>query len=270
VSLDFSEEEILRYSRNVILAEVGWTGQQRLRSGRVLVVGAGGIGSATLLYLAAAGVGHLGIADGDEVELSNLQRQILHRVEDLGRRKVESARDAITALNPHCTVQTYDLRLRVENIREVLQGYDAVLDASDNFPTRFLVADGCWLEKISLVSAAATGFQGQLLSVVPGEGNPCYRCFLPEPPSEDAVAPCRQAGILGAVAGAMGCLQAIEALKFLLGQGSDLSRRFLSYDALRCRFHTINRAQRPNCALCGEISGVARGATSVQVNCKSD
>lgn len=264
MSFDFSEEEILRYSRNVILAEVGWTGQQRLKSGRVLVVGAGGIGSAALLYLAAAGVGHLGIADGDEVELSNLQRQIIHQVEDLGCRKVESARDAILKLNPHCTVQTYDLRLKAENIREVLPGYDAVLDASDNFPTRFLVADSCWLEKIPLVSAAATGFQGQILAMMPGEGNPCYRCLMPEPPSANAVPTCREAGILGAVVGVMGSLQAVEVLKLLLGRGSDLARRFLSYDALRCRFHTINRAQRPNCTMCGGISSITSGAVGAR------
>ena len=264
VSFDFSEEEILRYSRNVILAEVGWTGQQRLKSGRVLVVGAGGIGSAALLYLAAAGVGHLGIADGDEVELSNFQRQIIHQVEDLGCRKVESARDAILKLNPHCKVETYDLRLKAENIREVLPGYDAVLDASDNFPTRFLVADSCWLEKIPLVSAAATGFQGQILAMIPGEGNPCYRCLMPEPPSDNAVPTCREAGILGAVVGVMGSLQAAEVLKLLLGRGSDLARRFLSYDALRCRFHTINRAKRPNCAMCGGISSITCGAVGAR------
>lgn len=252
MSFDFSEEESRRYAMNVRLAEVGWPGQRQLRSARVLVVGAGGIGSACLFYLAAAGVGHIGIADGDAVELSNLQRQILHRVDDLGRRKVESAREALLALNPHCRVETYDIRLEAANIREVLGGYDLVLDASDNFPTRFLVADCCWLEKIPLVSAAATGFLGQLLVVVPGAGNPCYRCLLPELPRADAVPSSQQIGILGAVAGVMGTLQAVEALKLLLGRGAEMARRFLSYDGLTCRFHSVARTQRPDCPRCGK------------------
>ena len=246
MDFDFSEQESLRYLRNISLPEVGWPGQQRFRSGRVAVVGAGGIGSAALLYLAAAGVGHIGIADGDSVELSNLQRQILHRTADLGRRKVESARDAIMALNPHCRLQTYDMRLKAANIREVFLGYDVVLDASDNFETRFLVADCCWLEKIPLVSAAVGAFQGLLLVVDPGPGNPCYRCLMPQPPPT-----ARQEGILGAVAGVMGCLQAMEALKLLLGRGSDLVRRILAYDALKCRFHSLERAPTPDCPLCG-------------------
>jgi adenylyltransferase/sulfurtransferase len=246
VSFNFSDEESLRYSRNVLLGEVGWPGQERFRSGRVAVVGAGGIGSASLLYLAAAGAGRLGIVDGDALELSNLQRQILHRVEDLGRRKVDSARDAIAALNPHCHVETYDVRLDAANIGDVLQGYDMVLDASDNFQTRFLVADYCWLEKIPLVSAAVSEFAGQLFVVDPRQGSPCYRCLIPEPPED------HQQGILGAVAGVMGCLQATEALKLLLGRSSDLARKLLSYDALTCRFHMMPRSRTANCPLCGD------------------
>jgi molybdopterin/thiamine biosynthesis adenylyltransferase len=258
VSFEFSEEERLRYSRNLILPEVGWGGQERFRSGKVLVVGAGGIGSAALLYLAAAGVGHIGIVDDDVVELSNLQRQILHQVADLGRPKVESAREAITAVNPHCRVEIYDIRLKATNNHKILREYEAVLDASDNFETRFLVADSCWLEKIPLVSAAANGFQGLLLVVDSGQGSPCYRCLIPEPPPT-----LRQEGILGAVAGVMGCLQAIEALKLLLGRDSDLARCFLSYDALRCRFISKTRIQTPACPLCGEnptITGLAHHA----------
>jgi adenylyltransferase/sulfurtransferase len=252
MSPEFSDEELLRYSRNLLLPEVGREGQLRLRSGRVLVVGAGGIGSATLLYLAAAGVGLIGIADGDAVELSNLQRQISHRTSDLGRRKVESARDALLALNPLSRVQTHDMRLEAGNIGEVLGKYEVVLDASDNFPTRLLVADYCWLEKIPLVAAAATGFLGQLLVVIPEEGNPCYRCLLLEEPPAGSVPSSHQVGILGAVAGVMGCLQAVEALKLLLGRGSDLVRRFLSYDGLKSRFHSLERPRRENCPLCGE------------------
>ena len=252
MSFDFSEEESLRYSRNARLPEVGWPGQRRFRSGRVMVVGAGGIGSASLFYLAAAGVGHLGIADGDVVELSNLQRQILYRVDDLGRRKVESARDTLLSLNANCQVETYDIRLEAVNIPGILKGYDLVLDASDNFPTRFLVADCCWQEKIPLVAAAATGFLGQLLVVIPGPGNPCYRCLMPEPPPPEAAPSSQQVGILGAVAGVMGSLQAVEALKLLLGLDSEMARRFLSYDALSGRFHLMDRTRRPNCPRCGQ------------------
>jgi len=246
MSLDFSEEEILRYSRNVMLPEVGWNGQGSLRAARVAVVGAGGIGSAALYYLAAAGVGQISIIDGDAVETSNLQRQILHDVKDLGRPKVESAWETLVALNPHCRLQLHDIRLDEANIRDILKGNDLVLDASDNFETRLLVADRCWLDKKPLISAAASGFQGLLLVLDPGPENPCYRCLLPEPP------PAREEGILGAVAGVMGCLQATEALKLLLGRKSDLTRQLLAYDALKCRFRQVTRTKKPDCPLCGE------------------
>jgi len=252
VDVGFSPEESLRYSRNVLLREVGWTGQQRFRAGKVLVVGAGGIGSASLSYLAAAGVGHIGIVDSDAVEVSNLQRQILHKVEDLSRRKVDSARDSINELNPHCRVETFDLRLEATNIHEVLLGYQVVLDASDNFPTRFQVSDCCWLEKIPLVSAAVAEFSGQLLVVDPSRGSPCYRCLLPELSAESSSD--QPFGILGAVAGVMGCLQAMEALKLLLGRDSDLAQQLLSYDALRCRFQVMARAKKADCPLCGETT----------------
>jgi adenylyltransferase/sulfurtransferase len=246
LSFGFSEEESRRYARNVILPEVGRAGQERWRSARVAVVGAGGIGSAALLYLAAAGVGHLGVIDGDRLELSNLQRQVIHRTTDLGRPKVESARDAIAALNPHCRVETYGIRLDAANIRQMLTGHDLVLDASDNFATRFLVAEACWQEKLLLVSGAANGFQGLLLVQDPKPGNPCYRCLLPEAPATPHLE-----GILGAVAGLMGCLMATETLKLLLGRGSDLTRRCLSYDGLKTRFHSLARSPKPDCPLCG-------------------
>jgi molybdopterin/thiamine biosynthesis adenylyltransferase len=248
---DFSHEETQRYSRNALLDGVGWEGQARWRAGKVLVVGAGGLGSAALLYLAAAGVGRLGVADGDAVELSNLQRQIIHYSADLGRRKLASAAESLTALNPHCRVETFDLRLDPDNIRDVMQGFQVVLDASDNFMTRFLLAERCWRYKIPLVSAAATGWHGQLLVAVPGAANPCYRCLVPEAPPTEAVPPSTQAGILGAVAGVLGCLQAVEALKLLLGRESDLSRRLLAYDGLLGRFQSLARVKRPDCSLCG-------------------
>jgi molybdopterin/thiamine biosynthesis adenylyltransferase len=248
---DFTPQETERYSRNALLAQVGWDGQARWRASRVLAVGAGGIGSAALLYLAAAGVGRLGLVDGDAVELSNLQRQILHQSADLGRRKVESAEESLSALNPLIQVETFDLRLNPGNIREVVQGFEVVLDASDNFPTRFLVSECCWQYQIPLVSAAATGWHGQLLVAVPGAENPCYRCLVPEMPPAAAVPSSTQAGILGAVAGAMGCLQAAEALKLLLGLDSDLTRRLLAYDGLQGRFQSLARVKRPDCPLCG-------------------
>jgi molybdopterin/thiamine biosynthesis adenylyltransferase len=247
MSQDFSEEEISRYSRNVMLPEVGRAGQQRWRAARVAVVGAGGIGSAALYYLAAAGVGQISIIDGDAVETSNLQRQILHDIHDLGRRKVESAWETLISLNPHCRVQLNDKRLDAENIEDILKENDLVLDASDNFATRLLLADWCWHYKKPLVSAAVGGFQGLLLVMDPAPGNPCYRCLVPrEPP------PAPPEGILGAVAGVMGCLQALEALKLLLGLKSELTRQLLSFDALKCRFRQVQREKKSDCPLCGE------------------
>jgi molybdopterin/thiamine biosynthesis adenylyltransferase len=248
VNVGFSPEESQRYSRNVLLEEVGWPGQQKFKAAKVLVVGAGGLGSASLFYLAAAGVGEIGIVDREAVEVSNLQRQILHGVEDLDRRKVDSAKDSLQQLNPHCRVQTFDLGLDGANAREVLRGYDVVLDASDNFPTRFQVADCCWREKIPLVSAAVAEFSGQLLVVDPRRESPCYRCLLPEPPAESSLD--QPFGILGAVAGVMGSLQAVETLKLLLGRNSALDHQLLSYDALRSRFHLLAREKNPECPVC--------------------
>ncbi|MFA4903665.1 MAG: HesA/MoeB/ThiF family protein [Desulfobaccales bacterium] len=249
---DFSSQETVRYSRNTLLDQVGWEGQARWRASRVMVVGAGGIGSAALLYLAAAGVGRLGLVDGDAVEESNLQRQILYRSADLGRQKVAVAEAALTALNPHCRVETFDQRLNPANVKEVLHGFEVVLDASDNFPTRFLLAECCWRDGIPLVSAAATGWYGKLLVALPGAENPCYRCLVPEMPSAEAVPSSSESGILGAVAGTMGCLQAVEALKLLLGRESNLTRRLLAYDGLAGRFQSLARIKRPDCPLCGQ------------------
>lgn len=245
-----SAEERERYDRNLLLPEVGEAGQMRLAAARLAVVGAGGIGSAALLYLAAAGVGHIGIIDGDTVELSNLQRQIIHRERDLARPKVDSAREALTALNSQCRVAAVAARLDTANIDAALTGYEVVLDASDNFQTRFLVADFCWTHRIPLISAAATGFQGQLLVVVPAPGNPCYRCFYLKPPPAVAAPSSSQVGILGALAGVMGSLQALETIKLLLGLDPRQPCRFLSYDALKGRFHVMNRTVRPACPFC--------------------
>jgi adenylyltransferase/sulfurtransferase len=236
----------------MLLAEIGGEGQRKLLRSSVFVVGAGGLGSPALLYLAAAGVGRLGIADGDKVESSNLQRQIAHATSDVGRPKGLSAGEAIRRLNPECDVQILPQRLTAGNIRQVIRGYDVVLDGSDNFPTRFLVADCCWFEKIPLVSAAVIRFDGQLMTVLPpGAGNPCYRCSFPGPPPSGLVPSCQEAGVLGAAAGVMGALQAVEALKVLLGLGGSLSDRLLVYDALECNFEMVQRERDPSCPLCG-------------------
>lgn len=242
--------DIERYSRHILLPEVGLDGQERLHAASVLMVGAGGLGSAALQYLAAAGIGRIGIADGDAVDLSNLQRQVIHRTADIGRPKVESAAEAIRAINPDCDVKVHPVRLTVRNIRSIVRKYDIVLDGSDNFPTRFLVADCCWFGKIPLVSAAAIGFEGQLMSVLPAERSPCYRCFVPGLPPGD-VPTCQQAGVLGPVPGVMGTLQAVEVIKVLLDIGQNLARGLLVFDALKGTFRTAGRKHDPGCALCG-------------------
>ena len=249
--LGLTEEQIQRYSRHILLPEVGGEGQRELLASSVLVVGAGGLGSPALLYLAAAGVGRLGVADGDTVEVSNLQRQIIHGTSDVGKSKVLSAQETIREINPDCQVQVFPERLTTKNISQVMRGYDVVLDGSDNFPTRFLVADCCWFEKFPLVSAAVLQFEGQLMTILPGDGNPCYRCFIPEPPPPGLVPSCQEAGVLGAVVGVMGTLQAVEALKILLGLGTIMSHRLIVYDAMSCRFTTLKRGPDPACPLCG-------------------
>jgi len=250
VGFDFTEDQIQRYSRHILLAEVGVDGQAKLLNASVLVIGAGGLGSAALLYLAAAGVGHIGVADRDSVELSNLQRQILYSTRDVGRRKAPAARRVLRSLNPDCRVDAYPGRLSAAKLGTVMRGYDAVLDCSDNFPTRFLVSDCAYFERKPLVTAAVARFEGQLMAVLPGDGNPCYRCFVPEPPPS-AMASCQQAGVLGAVPGVLGTLQAVETIKLILGKGETMGQRLLLYDALHGSFRTVARRRNPHCPLCG-------------------
>ncbi len=248
----FSDEQIERYSRHIILSEVGGEGQQKLLESSVMMVGAGGLGSPALLYLAAAGVGRIGIAEGDVVDLSNLQRQVIHATADVGKNKAISAEESIRAINPDSKVEIYPDRLNINNAREVLKGYDVVLDGTDNFPTRFLIADTCFFEKIPLVSSAVLQFEGQLMTFIPGEGNPCYRCFIPEPPPAGLVPSCQEAGVLGAIVGVMGTLQTVEALKLLLGVGSSMGHNLIAYDGLDCSFRKLKRVPDPDCPLCGE------------------
>lgn len=250
--MDFTEEQIERYSRHIILPEVGGKGQEKLLNAKVFVLGAGGLGSPALMYLAAAGVGTLGIADGDNVDLSNLQRQIIHNNERIGMQKALSAKKTINELNPDVNVVTYEERLTADNIREVLRDYDVILDGSDNFPTRFLMNDACFFEGKPLVSGSMFRFEGQVAVFDPTNGYPCYRCLYPEPPPKGLVPSCQEAGVLGALAGVIGVLQAVEAIKIVLGKGKPLTGSLLIFDALDMSFRKVKVGKDPKCALCGD------------------
>jgi molybdopterin/thiamine biosynthesis adenylyltransferase len=251
MNMQFTEDEIHRYSRHILLGEVGGVGQAKLRASSVLIVGAGGLGSPLALYLAAAGVGRIGIVDDDVVELSNLQRQIVHGMADIGRAKVASASDAVRAINPGVVVEAYRMRLDAGNVGGLIAGYDLVCDGSDNFPTRFLLADACVAARRTLVSASVLRFEGQLSTFKPHEGGPCYRCLYPEAPPDGLVPSCGEAGVFGAVTGVMGTLQATEVLKELLGIGETLAGRLLLWDALGTKFRTITFKRDPACIVCG-------------------
>jgi len=264
--IDFSEEQIERYSRHIILPEVGGTGQAKLLGSSVFMVGAGGLGSPAAYYLAAAGVGAIGIADADNVDLSNLQRQILHNNNRIGMPKTESAKLTIEALNPDVNVVTYPCRVTAENIREIIRDYDLVLDGCDNFPTRFLVNDACFFEEKTLVSGAMFRFEGQVATFKPhaDSDGPCYRCLYPEPPPAGLVPSCSEAGILGALAGAVGTIQAVEAIKELLGIGDSLSGRLLTFDALRMEWRKLRLRKDPACPLCGTNPSITELVTYEQ------
>lgn len=248
--MDFTEEQVARYSRQMILPGVGAPGQKKFSDGRVLIVGAGGLGAPVAFYLAAAGVGTIGIIDGDVVELSNLQRQILHTTKDIGRLKVNSAREKLLDLNPDCLVVPYRERLTEDNIMEITENYDIIVDAVDNFPTRFLINDVCVRTGKVFVHGGVLGFTGQTFTIVPGKG-PCLRCLLREPPP-GSVASCSEAGVLGVLAGLVGMLQATEVLKYLLGKGDLLTGRLLAYNALDMRFTEVRVKRDPECCVCGE------------------
>ncbi|HVT25913.1 MAG TPA: molybdopterin-synthase adenylyltransferase MoeB [Rhizomicrobium sp.] len=250
-----SDEELDRYARHIVLREVGGPGQAKLKSARVLVVGAGGLGSPAILYLAAAGVGTIGVADFDTVSLSNLQRQIAHRTHDIGRPKTESAAEAALAINPHVRIEPHNLKISPRGVLDLISRYDIVADGSDNFPTRFLLNDACFFARKTLVSAAVTEFDGQLATYRAFDRSgswPCYRCLFPEPPPPGTMPSCSETGILGAAAGVMGTLQALEVLKEILGIGQSLAGRLLIYDALDTRFRTVSVKPDPACALCGK------------------
>lgn len=250
---DFTEEQLHRYARHIVMPEVGGTGQVKLLNARVLAIGAGGLGAPLLMYLAAAGVGTLGVVDNDHVELSNLQRQIIHTTERVGVDKTESAMIAIHALNPDVKVIRHQERFEHHNALEIVGGYDIVCDGSDNFATRYLVNDACYLAGKPLVSAAMMRFDGQLTTFRAHEGqdHPCYRCLFPEMPPEGLVPSCSEAGIFGAIAGVMGTLQTAEVLKEILGIGQGLDGTLLIYDALGAEVRRVTYTKDPDCALCG-------------------
>ena len=244
-------EQRNRYHRHILLPEVGEEGQQKLLQSRVLLLGAGGLGSPAALYLAAAGVGTLGIVDMDVVDHSNLQRQILHNVERVGDRKVDSAKKTLTALNPDVDVVTYDVRFGADNVLDILDGYDVVVDGTDNFPTRYLLNDASLLKRVPVVHGSIFRFEGQVTVFDPYNG-PCYRCLLPEPPPPELAPSCAEAGVLGVLPGIVGSIQALEAIKLLLGLGDPLRGRLLAYDALETSFRTFKVRRDPECPACGE------------------
>ncbi len=252
--MELSEEQFQRYARHLILDEVGEEGQARLLESRVLVLGAGGLGSPLLLYLAAAGVGTIGVVDADRVDLTNLQRQIVHATPSVGDLKVDSARRTLAGLNPGIRVEAHPVRLEADNAEALIAKYDLVADGSDNFATRYLLTDLCCRLEKPLVAAALSPFEGQISTFRPylGAGHPCYRCLFREPPPPDLVPRCETAGILGAVAGVLGTLQGVEVLKELLGLGESLDGTLLLYDAMRARFHAIRIAKDPECPTCGQ------------------
>ncbi len=251
--MGLTERQKERYARHLALKEVGREGQERLLAGRVLIIGAGGLGSPTAMYLAAAGVGTLGIVDADAVDVSNLQRQIAHGTSDIGKPKVDSIRETIKNLNPEVTVRVHQTFVSEENIHNLLRDYDFILDATDNFQAKFLINDACVMAGKSFCHAGILRFQGQLMTYVPGKG-PCYRCIFKDPPSKQAVPSCKEVGIIGAMAGVIGSLQAMEAIKYLLGEGDLLIGKLLTYDALKNEFRTVRLPKQvPDCPICSSL-----------------
>ena len=251
-NIDFSNDEIARYSRHLIMPEVTLEGQKRIKAASVLCIGTGGLGSPIALYLAAAGIGRLGLIDFDVVDFSNLQRQILHGTDDVGRKKLNSAKDRIKATNPNVQVDLHDCMFRSENAMQIVQDYDIVVDGTDNFPTRYLSNDVCVLAKKPNVYGSIFRFDGQCTVFAPHLGGPCYRCMFPEPPPPGMVPSCAEGGVLGVLPGIIGVLQAIEAIKLIIGIGDSLIGRLVSFDALKLRFREFKIRKDPKCPICGD------------------
>ena len=262
----FTNEQLERYSRHIILQEVGVKGQKKLLNASVLIIGAGGLGAPAALYLAAAGVGTIGIVDADEVDLSNLQRQVIHTTNDVGKAKVKSAAETMEAINPDVTVKTYRTFVDSSNIMDLIKDYDFIIDGTDNFPAKFLINDACVMAEKPFSHAGIIRFKGQLMTYVPGEG-PCYRCVFKNPPPKDAVPTCKQAGVIGAMGGVFGSLQAMEAIKYIIGKGDLLTGKLLTYDALKMEFHTIKLPKDDHCAVCGDEPTITELIDYEQAEC---
>jgi len=250
VPVELTRDEVLRYSRHLTLREVGVEGQQRLKAARVLCIGAGGLGSPAAMYLAAAGVGTIGLVDDDRVEVSNLQRQIIHGTSDVGRSKLDSASDRLREINPHTRLEAHDVRFGERNALDLVSAYDVIVDGTDNFPTRYLVNDACVLARRPNAYGSISRFEGQA-SVFAVPHGPCYRCLHPEPPPRGLIPSCAEGGVLGVLPGIIGTIQATEAVKLILGIGEPLVGRFLVYDALEMQFRVITLPKDPNCPVCG-------------------
>lgn len=250
--MSFTEDQVRRYARHIILPGIGVDGQRKLMDASVLVIGAGGLGSPAAMYLAAAGVGTIGLVDFDRVELSNLQRQLLHDTDDVGRPKVESARDRLASLNPNVDVVAHETLLSSENAFEVLRAHDVVVDGTDNFPVRYLVNDACQMLGKPLVYGSIYQWEGQASVFLPGPNTPCYRCLFPEPPPPGTVPSCAEGGVFGVLPGIVGSIQAVEAIKLVLGTGEPLVGKLLLYDALRNEFTTVKLRWDPDCPVCGK------------------
>ena len=251
-NIDFTNDEIARYSRHLIMPEVTLEGQKRIKAASILCIGTGGLGSPIALYLAAAGIGRLGLVDFDVVDFSNLQRQILHGTDDVGRKKLNSAKDRIKAVNPNVQINLHDCVFRSENAKELVETYDIIIDGTDNFPTRYLSNDVCVLAKKPNVYGSIFRFDGQCTVFAPHLGGPCYRCMFPEPPPPGMVPSCAEGGVLGVLPGIIGILQAIEAIKLIIGLGDSLIGRLVSFDALKLRFREFKVRKDPNCPICGD------------------
>jgi adenylyltransferase/sulfurtransferase len=251
----FTEEQLERYSRHILLPEVGGKGQKKMAQAKVLIIGAGGLGSPVAFYLAAAGVGTIGIMDGDRVDLSNLQRQIIHHTDNVGQLKVHSAKEKMLALNPDITVLTFDTHLNADNALDLFKQFDIIVDGTDSFPVKFLINDAAFFSKKPLVHGGILRFEGQLMTVIP-EQSACYRCVFIEPPPAGVIPSCQEAGVLGALAGIIGTLQGTEVLKHILGIGKLLTNRILKYNALQTEFREVRIRKNPHCPLCGDHPSV--------------
>jgi len=254
---NLTEQEFNRYVRHLNLQEIGMKGQEKIKQAKVLIVGIGGLGSPAALYLAAAGIGTIGIVDFDNVEENNLQRQIIHTTKNLGTRKTESAKNSIKNLNPNVKMEIYNAKLNSKNALEIIKKYDVIIDGSDNFPTKYLINDACVLLNKPDVYGSATGFDGHA-SVFNYKNGPCYRCLFPKPPKPGSIPSCAEAGVLGALLGVIGSIQATEAIKIILGKGNILSGRFLVYNALNMQFKELKLSKNNNCAVCGENPSIKK------------